>query len=83
MVSPGWFESLESCSFATKFCTDFNPPLSHSAVATGFQGMGRKTYLLSLLGLLLISCKCISKFLSAFLLHELVKKFKVLQASLS
>lgn len=31
-----------------------------------FSRMGRKTYLLSLLGLLLISCKCILKFLFAF-----------------
>lgn len=59
--NPGWFESIESCltSFQRyvlhRFC---NTLLSPTAVLTGFQGMGRKTYLLGLLGLLLISCKC-------------------------
>lgn len=61
MENPGWFESIESCltSFQRyvlhRFC---NTLLSPTAVLTGFQGMGRKTYLLGLLGLLLISCKC-------------------------
>lgn len=75
VVNPGWFVSLESCSFARKFCTDFILSLSVSAVATGFQGMGRKTYLLSLLGLLLISCKCIFNFLFAFSFAQVSLKF--------
>lgn len=61
MESAGWFEWFESgfyfLSFRS-FAQIFELLLSSTAAAAGFQDMGRKTFLLSLLGLLLISCKC-------------------------
>lgn len=61
MENFGWFGSIESCIVlpcTSKFITDLAVVLSFTAVLSWFQGMGRKSYLLGLLGLLLISCKC-------------------------
>lgn len=61
MENFGWFGSIESCIVlpcTSKFSTDFAVLLSFTSVLSWFQGMGRKSYLLGLLGLLLISCKC-------------------------
>lgn len=61
MENFGWFGSIDSCIVlpcTSKFSTDFAVLLSFTAVLSWFQGMGRKSYLLGLLGLLLISCKC-------------------------
>ena len=61
MENFGWFGSIESCIVlpcTSKFSTDFAVLLSFTSVLSWFQGMGGKSYLLGLLGLLLISCKC-------------------------
>lgn len=61
MENFGWFGSIKSCIVlpcTSKFSTDFALLLSFTSVLSWFQGMGGKSYLLGLLGLLLISCKC-------------------------
>ena len=61
MENFGWFGSIEICIVlpcTSKFSTDFAVLLSFTSVLSWFQGMGGKSYLLGLLGLLLISCKC-------------------------
>jgi len=78
--SPGWFESIESSSllpFPSKFAQIFVLLLSSPAATTVSQGMGRKTFLLSLLGLLLISCECLngSVMLFQLLLHGEILRY--------